>query len=261
MKTGGFETQSVEVNCELHGRQTGIKMRLGGEWRGGTCPACDMAITEQHRERDMREFAEKMQADRRRAMQVPVRYQAETLDTYRITEPNRPKESQRDALATCRGIVARWPDVLAAGETYTFAGRAGTGKTHLACAVMSEVAERDRRCTLRYAAWPDVVSQAKATYGRRDSQETAEDVVERYARVDLLVLDELGVKAGSEHDHDLLFRLIRQRYDDRLPTLYITNLSPGRMQEVLGERIYDRLCEGWLVPCDWGSYRQLGVAK
>ena len=93
---------------------------------------------------------------------------------------------------------------------------------------------------------------------RKDSDVSESAVVNRYARADLLIVDEVGAQFGSEGERVQLFDILDQRYQQMLPTLIITNLNPQELRECLGDRSYDRLMEigGSVVTFAGKSYRR-----
>ena len=78
----------------------------------------------------------------------------------------------------------------------------------------------------------------------------------RAAQPDLLILDEIGVQIGSEHEKLLLFDVLNGRYQQCRPTILISNLSGSDLEAYLGQRVMDRYREcGAVLAFDWNSYR------
>ena len=55
----------------------------------------------------------------------------------------------------------------------------------------------------------------------------------------------------------MMFDILNERYENRLPTLLLSNLTAGEVKNFLGERVFDRLREdgGECVVFDWSSHR------
>ena len=70
---------------------------------------------------------------------------------------------------------------------------------------------------------------------------TEEDVIKRFCSMDLLVLDEIGVQKGSEAERRTLFAILDTRMGNKKPTILLTNLKRKELEEVIGERLYDRI--------------------
>ena len=57
----------------------------------------------------------------------------------------------------------------------------------------------------------------------------------------LLVIDEIGSGRITPVSYNHFYDLINYRVDNGLTTIYTTNYSDERIQEVLGERLYSRI--------------------
>lgn len=112
-------------------------------------------------------------------------------------------------------------------------GEVGTGKSHLAVAVM------------RHFRKPWLIKQSnmlgmlRKTY--RDDR--AEDPLDKAKAADLLVLDEIGLSSGGRDELPLLHEALDFRHGERLPTILTSNLALDGIREVLGPRLTDRLRE------------------
>lgn len=136
-----------------------------------------------------------------------------------------------------------------------FFGTTGTGKTHLAIAIIKFVITR-YRATCKYVNIFTVISEIRDTWGHYDKHE--KDVIDRYSSYHLLVIDELGVQFGSKAEKISLFQIVNQRYEQNLPTIFLTNLDKTGLIEIVGETTVDRIFEngGGTVPFDWKSERK-----
>jgi DNA replication protein DnaC len=102
-------------------------------------------------------------------------------------------------------------------ESVLFVGDPGTGKTHLATALGVCAARQGRR--VRFVTAGRLVNELVES---RNALELSR-VVSRYARVDLLILDELGYLPLSKSDAELLFQVLSERAERRSLVL-TTNL-------------------------------------
>src|SRR5690625_32660 len=92
-----------------------------------------------------------------------------------------------------------------AGQPLVLLGDSGTGKTHLLIALGTAAAEQGRR--VRYITTAALVNElAEAADDKQLSR-----VVNRYARLDLLCLDELGYVHLDPRGAELLFQIITAR--------------------------------------------------
>jgi len=104
-----------------------------------------------------------------------------------------------------------------AAECVIFVGDPGTGKTHLATALGVAAAEQGRR--VRFVTAARLVNELMEA---RDAMVLGR-IVARFARFDLLILDEIGYLPLGKADAELLFQVLSERAERRSLVL-TTNL-------------------------------------
>lgn len=117
-------------------------------------------------------------------------------------------------------------------------GSVGCGKTHQAYGAVRALAVSGVSCLWQFATAADVYASMRPRHGV-----DSEQVFERYAHAQLLVLDDLGAAKNSEWVEEVNYRLINHRYERTLPTIITSNLAPHRLRGELGERVASRLVE------------------
>lgn len=117
-----------------------------------------------------------------------------------------------------------------------FTGNVGTGKTFYSCCIANAVI--DRGCT----AW---VTTLQPLVRVLCSYESAEKILAKIRKVDLLVLDDLGSTALNDFTTDKIFEIVDERYRSGKPLIVTTNLNPDEAwKSSIGmRRIFDRLRE------------------
>lgn len=225
---------------------------FGGKPITSKCPECSAAHQAEEAARKERETARQreMQVGRLRADScIPARFIGRDFAGYRATLPG-----QKSALGICRAYAKSWPETKAAGASLVLTGGPGTGKTHLACAVAGSVMHEHLSSVL-FGSVATLLRYIKDTY-RKDSQRSEQDAIDDLVRPALLIVDEVGVQVGSEHEKMLMFEVLNTRYQELRPTILISNLSAGELETFLGQRVMDRYREcGSVLAFDWASHR------
>jgi DNA replication protein DnaC len=116
-------------------------------------------------------------------------------------------------------------------------GPAGTGKTHLAAAIVRSEIEKGRSAMFRRAS--DFYAEIRDTFNDPDKSEKM--VVREYINVPLLALDDLGSGSLSDHERRSTLDVLDQRLNHLLPTVVTTNWPISEIAERLDERIASRL--------------------
>ncbi len=128
---------------------------------------------------------------------------------------------------------------LADRESIILIGDSGTGKTHLATALGIRACSQGRR--VRFTTLAALANELQEAESRRELNR----VVQRYARIELLILDELGYLALPEAAAELVFQVISERHE-RASLIITTNLPFGEWGRVfpdprLAKAVVDRL--------------------
>lgn len=238
--------------CEKHGEFNAKIYTVGGKWLGGHCPVCETEKKQLSDARDKQlaqfESKRKIEEQLKRSM-IPKRFQSKTIDSFETNN-----DGQDKAKRISQWYVNTWTDRLENGTCLLFCGNVGTGKTHLSTAIANAVIGAGYSALFTTIA--DVMRSIKSTYDK-SSDQSERQAISAFTVPDLLIIDEISVSQGSEHEKRLMFEIINKRYEDIKPTIVLTNLSPDGLKENLGERILDRLREGGgkMVLFNWESSR------
>jgi len=150
--------------------------------------------------------------------------------------------------------LKNWEENRESGRGLYFCGGVGTGKTHLAVAVMNELMAKKRVPSL-FVTVPEFLDNLREAYmiPGRDLDEWMDTV----KNADVLVLDDLGTERPTEWVRERLFVVVNHRYREALPTLFTSNIGPENLPAQLGERTASRIiamCEG--IELEGTDYRE-----
>ena len=152
-------------------------------------------------------------------------------------------------------------------------GSNGTGKTVLACKLMSHWYEETLTKDIQeyqkknlYAKGlpshlvriPKFVKQISSyqDYLEEARSGSVRELHRDFFKSDLLVIDDLGVKAPTEGYREWLFNLIDQRMDYQKKTIITTNQNSESMRHAYGEAFLSRILKGLQVEMNGKDFRR-----
>ena len=187
---------------------------------------------------------------------IPQRYRDCTLENFSDNTV-----SLTSGRARAREFVDAYPAVEAG---LLLVGPSGRGKTHLACAILSELVTT-KGVTGLYVDFSDLLMKIQTSF-RPDADFSKESVLTPYAEAEVLVLDELGASKPHPWVLDVLYSLLNSRYNRKKVTVATSNFedeidsSAGereKLEDRIGYRLRSRLYEMCLmVPLRGGDFRK-----
>lgn len=225
-----MQSASDNLGCRVCGDERGFEVFLGAHrccycLDGGRvsrgdryepCPQCQGASANP----EARE-------DPNARMRIPWKYLTADFDSW--------KPDNGPARLRCQGYLAQWPP---ARPLLFLTGNRGTGKTHLAVAVLKRAYEQ---YGVRGQFWlaQRLLDRINATYDD-ESTETLQGVMAELERVPLLVIDDFGSEKSTEAARARLFSIVDFRYSNGRPLVVTSN--SGLMD--VDQRIKSRLSDG-----------------
>lgn len=141
-------------------------------------------------------------------------------------------------------------------------GNTGSGKTHLAVAIMrhrveiaKEILDSESPERAIFTSVPELLLEVRATY-QKNSEATESDIIQIYQDVPLLVLDDMGSEKGTQWTESTLYLIIDSRDKDNMWTIITSNLSLAEIEQIHGSRIASRLSNMKIIHCKFPDYRR-----
>jgi DNA replication protein DnaC len=200
------------------------------------CPQCE-ATRRAAEDAEAAEQERKSREARQRKLlgraAIPDRFAGKGFESFSADT-----DAKRSALTVLRDFAENFERNAQAGKGLILSGKPGTGKSHLAGAVLQSQLDRD----VLYATCMDVIRMVRETW-RKDSDKSERQVLAYLGGLDLLVIDEMGVQYGTDGEQTILFDVLDRRYREVKPTILLTNQDTEGLKGYLGERTFDRLRE------------------
>jgi DNA replication protein DnaC len=210
-----------EYTCPVHG--TFIDEEITFSSKNGQsytiiplCPQCAAAKCAEHEaEEREREKTYKESISRLTEMNIAEDFWYESFDTFRADT-----SELAHHLAVCRAFAAHPHGKL------VMLGNNGTGKTHLAAAILRE------KYGKIYTAM-EISLRLKATFHEEISQM---DILNKLCALPILVIDEIGRTAVTDFELNWISHVINKRHEHHKPLILISNRHMRADCEQVDER-------------------------
>jgi DNA replication protein DnaC len=164
------------------------------------------------------------------------------------------EEARPEVLGDYTSVRDQLAELVDHPGTVILRGDNGPGKSHLSSALVRRFCELGKPA--KYTTASDFFLELKSTFGAEGR--TQMDLIKRYRRYALLVLDEYEVRSDSDWENGVLRSLIDSRYAGLVATVIISNLTVEKLNDYLQRAVRDRIREdGSIIDCAWGSLRPM----
>jgi len=204
---------------------------------------------------------------------IPHRYCNCNLKNYR------PYPDNEESYKTVLDYLTRFQQLESQGRWLVMIGEYGTGKTHLAVALMKKICfdyagqavtkykdfplsiirDQINNRPVLFVKAPELLEKIRSAYEYEDVNEN--DVLAGYKYKKFLVIDDLGSEKPSEWQQEKLYTILDYRYSNLRPTVITSNYDLNELLPRIGQRVVERIQEtageyitGWTGE----SYRMKG---
>ena len=198
----------------------------------GISPPTSVDRSEFEARREAR-FRQAIEEDRKALKQGLVdRLKAERgIRTLERTFDSFDASKQPKAFRICKDYLSKYHT----GDSLLMIGAYGTGKTHLATAIVNELL--DNGVPALYDTWAGHLQRLRDEFDNGERRYLA-----LMKKVDVLIVDDLGKDKQTEWNDEILFEVINYRYEHRKPVVITTNATPRELED-RHPAVYSRLCE------------------
>lgn len=121
-------------------------------------------------------------------------------------------------------------------------GKAGSGKTHLACAIARHIIEK-KQIQVRFTRIVDLLSEIRKTFDENEQYRTENesDLIQRYTSAPLLIIDDLGAEKTTDWVRQILYQIVDERWIEQKPIIVTSNLNLEELEARFESRIASRV--------------------
>lgn len=258
--TPDIVTEKTEDKCEKHGIEL-VKVSSHASMFGDRkfCPECAKEL----RAADEQNLVSRLSKDHyeEEKQKAFLKSKKSWLTTKSITSDDSLLEANFDSyIASDEETTANKERALGIARAYfkgeifntIIFGNVGTGKTHLARAILEKINEHSKpskKCL--FVSLDEMIDRLRATYGSKEEQEeTSNKLRDLCVSADFLVIDDLGAESGSVDNPkpaaNDVYRLINGITSGRQgkSTIITTNLNSEQIKYVYDVRIRSRIFKG-----------------
>lgn len=159
---------------------------------------------------------------------IPEKYWDVDLDHMIVTRHN------RNVINFCKG----YSPINSEGKGIYFYGPCGTGKTHMAIAIMKNLIGK---YTILFTTTPSLLLNIRSTFNDDNKNATEQKEINKYASCKFLVIDDLGVEKRSEFSRQIIGQIIHERDSHNRPMIITSNMSMQQVATDIDKRMASRL--------------------
>lgn len=200
---------------------------------------CSKAIEEQNKleeekEKQLLEDFEKVRREElnKRVMQyygtefITKQFENQTLENFIINKTN--QNMKYVAERFIKGFRNTKTGII-------FVGKNGTGKTHISIAIANEL--RKQNIPIIFGTLTELLEKYSKSY----KNNTDIELTRLYTKVDLLIIDDLGVESMNDWMLSKLFVIVNERMRNELPIIITTNYELEQLKQRLS--VPNKVCE------------------
>lgn len=165
---------------------------------------------------------------------------------YLLNKQLHPTTTDISAFDKLSDIANRVADFVSGGHNLLlYSGNCGNGKTSWACKIALKYIDYSCNYAIKrpvlFVNAAEYINKKKSAINDRDLIEEMNTIDRAIYDADLVIWDDVAVKALSEYDKEQLYVFINNRISNMKSNIFTTNCSIVDMERILGPRLKSRL--------------------
>lgn len=218
----------VDGYCDKHQKRY-MKVISNG-WVG--CPTCYTEQLHKDNEIVVQQRAEKIERQKQLGRFYELSIMDEELEQASFDNFKTDTARQREVLKWAKSMARYYYEGGRGNVIMT--GDAGRGKSHLAYSMIKALMDTQREARAAIVNVVDLLDEIKSDFEQKQFW------MKSLAKLDYLVLDDLGAEKVSDWSKEVIYSILNKR----TRTIITTNLTAGELVDSYGKRIASRLLKG-----------------
>ncbi|WP_213996427.1 ATP-binding protein [Tepidanaerobacter syntrophicus] len=227
------------------------KNQLSGYWYGLSEKGCELYKKPNFTLHECKSMAQRKQELKLKYLVetsgIKDAYKHKTFDNFKADNDN------KTAYEMCKAYADNFTSD--AGNLMLYSRNPGTGKTHLACAIMNKLIEKGVICM--FVVVPELLSEMSSKVAKN---EDVGAMVKEIVNTPFLVLDDLGKEKITDWRREQLYIIINNRMASKKPTVITSNCNIAELGERLDAATVSRIVEdAQIIHVKSKDYRFSGI--
>ncbi len=162
---------------------------------------------------------------------IPEVFKDLTINSFRIDLYSKDESRQKAMVAKkmAANFVKNFETFQEEGKgLYLYSNIKGSGKTRMAISIGNALM-KVKRVGVKYTTTIDLLDEIKKTFDK-DSKVTESDLINSIRKIDVLILDDVGVENPTPWVKSIFYSILDGRMDNNKITIFTSNLSMDELQ-------------------------------
>lgn len=162
---------------------------------------------------------------------IPKEFEELTINSFRIDLYEKDESRQKAIVAKkmAANFIKNYETFQEEGKgLYLYSEVKGSGKTRMAASIGNALI-KVKRVGVKYTTTLDLLSEIKKTFDK-DSEVSESEIIESIKKVDVLILDDVGVENPTSWVKSIFYSILDGRMNNKKVTIFTSNLSMDQLQ-------------------------------